>query len=49
MHVLKEIIQLLWIKKKFWLIPIVVLMLVAGLLMVAAEGSAFAPFIYAIF
>lgn len=37
------------IRKKFWLLPIIVVMLVVGALLVFAQGSALAPFIYTIF
>ncbi len=37
------------IRKKWWLLPIIVVMLVLGLLLVFAETSALAPFIYTIF
>ena len=36
-------------RKKFWLLPIVVVMLLFGALMVFAQSSALAPFIYTIF
>jgi drug/metabolite transporter superfamily protein YnfA len=36
-------------RKKFWLLPIVVIMLLFGMLMVFAESSALAPFIYTLF
>jgi uncharacterized membrane protein YjdF len=36
-------------RKKFWLLPIIVIMLLLGALIVLAEGSALAPFIYTIF
>lgn len=36
-------------RKRWWLLPIVVIMVVLGGLIVLAEGSALAPFIYAIF
>ena len=36
-------------RKKWWLLPIIVLMLLMGALLVFAEGSALAPFIYTIF
>ena len=36
-------------RKKFWLLPIIVIMLLLGVLIVVAEGSALAPFIYTIF
>ena len=36
-------------RKKFWLAPIIIVMLLLGVLVVLGEGSAVAPFIYAIF
>jgi hypothetical protein len=36
-------------RKKFWLAPIVIVMLLLGTLMIAAQGSAVAPFIYTLF
>jgi hypothetical protein len=36
-------------RKKFWLLPLVVLMLVFGGIIVLTKGSAIAPFIYTIF
>jgi hypothetical protein len=36
-------------RKKYWLIPIVVMMVVFGGLVVLSKGSAIAPFIYTIF
>ena len=36
-------------RKKFWLAPIIIIMLLLGVLIVLANGSAIAPFIYTIF
>jgi hypothetical protein len=36
-------------RKKFWLLPILLLMLVIGALLVFGQGSAVAPFIYTLF
>jgi hypothetical protein len=36
-------------RKKFWLAPIIVVMLLLGALIVFAQGSALAPFIYTLF
>lgn len=36
-------------RKKFWLLPIVLLLFAVGALLVFAQGSALAPFIYTIF
>ena len=47
------IIQEFWVflkeRKKWWLLPIVVFLLLLGVLIVLTEGSALAPFIYALF
>ena len=37
------------VRKKWWLLPIVIVLLVVGALLVFAQGSALAPFIYTIF
>jgi len=37
------------VRKKWWLLPILVVMLIVGALLVFAHGSALAPFIYTIF
>lgn len=44
-----ELWDFLRIRKKWWLLPVVLVMLLVGLLMVFAQGSALAPFIYTIF
>jgi hypothetical protein len=48
-----ELIKDLWFflreRKKFWLAPIIVVMLLLGGLIVFAQGSAVAPFIYTLF
>lgn len=36
-------------RKKFWLAPIILVMLLLGVLLVLAQGSAVAPFIYTLF
>ena len=36
-------------RKKFWLAPIIIVLLLLGALIVLAEGSAIAPFIYTLF
>ena len=47
--VLRELWLFLRARKKWWLLPILVVMLTLGTLLVFAHGSALAPFIYAIF
>lgn len=49
LHVMSEFWQLIKYRKKFWLVPIVVTMLLVGTLLVVAQSSAVAPFIYALF
>ena len=46
---LVEFWTFLRVRKKFWLAPLMIFMILLGLLIVLAEGSAVAPFIYAIF
>ena len=36
-------------RKKFWLAPIIIVMVLLGLLIVVSQGSAVAPFIYTLF
>ena len=36
-------------RKKYWMAPLLLLMIILGVLLVFAEGSAVAPFIYALF
>ena len=36
-------------RKKWWLVPVILVMLIVGTLLVFAQGSALAPFIYTIF
>ena len=49
MSLLKELWMFLRVRKKWWLLPIVVMMMLVGTLLVFAQGSALAPFIYTIF
>ncbi len=45
----REFWMFMKVRKKFWLLPIILVMLLVGMLLVFAEGSALAPFIYTIF
>ncbi len=47
--IIKEFWEFLKVRKKWWLGPVVVMLLLLGILMVFTEGSALAPFIYALF
>ena len=49
MSFLLEIWSFLLARKKFWLIPIILAMVVLGGLVVLTKGSAVAPFIYTLF
>jgi hypothetical protein len=46
---LKELWAFMKVRKKWWLLPIILLLLGVGSLLVFAQGSALAPFIYTIF
>jgi hypothetical protein len=46
---LKDLWDFMRVRKKFWLAPIIIMLLLLGVLIVLAEGSAVAPFIYTIF
>jgi hypothetical protein len=49
MDFLVELWRFMRVRKKFWLLPILIMMVVFGGLVVLTEGSAFAPFIYTLF
>ena len=49
MGFLKELFQFLKARKKFWLLPIILVMVLFGGLLILAQGSAVAPFIYTLF
>ena len=48
-RVVAQLFEFLRQEKKFWLVPIVVIFIAFGLLMVFAQSSAVAPFIYTLF
>lgn len=49
MDLLRDLWGFLKTRKKFWLLPIIIFMLLFGVLLFMAGGSALAPFIYTIF
>lgn len=49
MELLKDLWGFMRERKKFWLAPIIVIMLLFGALIVLTQGSAIAPFIYTLF
>jgi hypothetical protein len=49
MSFLSELCLFLRTRKKYWMLPIIIMMVVFGGLVVLSQGSAVAPFIYTIF
>jgi hypothetical protein len=49
LSIVKELWQFLRVRKKWWLAPILIMLLLLGGLIILTQGSALAPFIYAIF
>ncbi|UCF64238.1 MAG: hypothetical protein JSW33_17030 [bacterium] len=47
--ILKEFWEFIKIRKKWWLAPIIIILVLLGALIVLTEGSALAPFIYTLF
>ncbi len=48
-ELLKDLYGFMKTRKKFWLTPIILIMLLLGILIVFVQGSAVAPFIYTLF
>mgnify|MGYP000615019409 FL=1 len=46
---IKEFYEFLKVRKKYWLLPIIIVLAFFGILIVLSQGSAIAPFIYTIF
>jgi len=49
METLKEFLLFIRVRKKYWLLPVIILLLLIGTLIVLTSGSALAPFIYTLF
>ena len=49
LEIIRELLAFLVENKKWWIAPIVILLLALSVLLVLTEGSALAPFIYALF
>jgi hypothetical protein len=49
MAFLRELMEFLLARKKYWLIPVVLVMVLVGGFLVLSQGTAVAPFIYTIF
>jgi hypothetical protein len=46
---IKELWAFLRVRKKLWLAPIIIVMVILGTLLIMAQGSVIAPFIYTLF
>ena len=46
---LSDLWQFMRVRKKFWLAPIIIVLLLLGILIVFVEGTAVAPFVYTLF
>ena len=49
MELIKDLYGFMKVRKKYWLLPIIITLLLFGFLIVFTSGSAIAPFIYTIF
>jgi hypothetical protein len=49
LDLLKDLWAFMKVRKKFWLAPIILVLLLLGALIVLSQGSAIAPFIYTLF
>ncbi len=49
MEFVRELWAFLKTRKKFWLLPLIIVLLIFGVLVVLSAGSAIAPFIYTLF
>ena len=49
MEFIREFVRFLLARRKYWLMPVLVLLLIVGGLLVLAQGSVVAPFIYTLF
>ena len=49
MDFIKDLWAFMRVRKKFWMAPIIIILVLLGVLIVLAEGSAVAPFIYTLF
>ena len=49
MDFITEFVKFMFIRKKYWLYPIMLILMVFGFLIILTKGSAVAPFIYTLF
>lgn len=49
LSVMSQLFRFMAVYRKFWLAPIIILLVLLGVLLIVAQGSALSPFLYAIF
>ncbi len=49
MRYLIEVLKFIFTRKKYWIAPVLIILLILGGLLVVSQGSSVAPFIYTIF
>lgn len=49
MSIARELWQFMRVRKKYWLVPVILVMVLLGGILILAQGSAVAPFIYTLF
>ena len=47
--IMGELLQFMWQRKLWWMMPMVIVLLLVGVLLIFAQSSAIAPFIYTLF
>ncbi len=48
-NIVKELFAFLWHYKMWWLVPFIVILIIAGILMIIGESTVLGPFIYTLF
>lgn len=49
LYLLGQIFKFMRVYRKFWMAPLILILLALGMILIAAQGTAIMPFIYAIF
>lgn len=49
MSTIIELFKFLLVRKKIWLFPVIIILIIFGMLIIFSQGSVLAPFIYTIF
>jgi len=47
--IVRELLQFMWQRKLWWMMPMIIVLMLFALLMIFAQGTAVAPFIYTLF